>query len=279
MTEYKKIISQAKTCKKNVESKYTIGIPVQWSYIFAKSILSPKKAVTGKKDIGKAPKPTGTHISRQIPKKQYKQLAKNLILWVDKHGRMPNWIGWNGYKIRARLYTYMFARILVYIDKHNALPNYVNANSKSFIKPLEPCDEVFNYFVKKFGNISTIDEGLNKISGNGYGYYYDDVYSNKTSIDRMYNGYGVNCTDSCHVFFNIVKHLIKKGKYKKVDCIHVLCRGGDGHVRLRIQLNDGDYIYRDPASVLNGNGVTSNWCMDGSLLAVNPSWFMENLNR
>ena len=61
---------------------------------------------------------------------------------------------------------------------------------------------------------------------------------------------------------------------------HVLCSGGDGHVRLRITLNDGDYIYRDPACTLSDNGETyCNWCMNGELLAIDPDWFLENLNR
>lgn len=280
MTEYKKIVSKAKEIKNNVETKHTIGIAAQWSYLFAKSILNPGKDVAGKKDMKKAPKPNGTYISRQIPKTDYIRLAKNVVNFVNHKGRLPNHIIWNGYKIRTRLYVYMFAKIVVYYNAKKKLPAYVNVNSKIFVKPSEPADEVFNYFVKKFGNIGTIDEGLSKIQGNGYGYYYDDMYSNKTAIDRMANYQGVNCTDSCHVFYNIVKHLISKGKYKKVECIHVLCSGGDGHVRLRITLNDGTNIYRDPAAVLNGGDISYNWCSSGStLLDVNPSWFLENLNR
>ena len=279
MTEYHKILTKAKQVKHNVETKYTVGIPIQWSYLFAKSILNPKKDVTGKKDIGKAPKPHGTHISRQIPQKQYTQLAKNLIAYVDRTGRVPNFLSWNGYKIRARLYHYMFARIIVYYSLHGKLPKYVTVNSKAFNKPTEPCDTVYDYFTSQFGEVNSIDEALSKIDSHGYGYYYDDVYSNKEAINRMKLYQGVNCTDSCHVFYNITLHLIKLGKYKKVECLHVLCSGGDGHVRLRIQLNTGEWIYRDPAAILDGGELAYNWCSSGELLAVNPSWFMENLSR
>ena len=279
MTEYKKILKRAKQTKHNVETNYTVGIPIQWSYLFAKSIQNPKHDVTGKKDIGKPPKPFGTYISRQIPQKDYQQIAKDLISFIDRHGRMPNYVKWGNYKIRARLYHYMFARIVVYTYEHGKLPAQVKVNSKCFNKPTEPSDKVYDYFCKVFGKVGSIDEALSKIQGNGYGYYYDDQYSNQTAIDRMKNGYGVNCTDSCHVFYNIALHLIKQGKYKKVECLHVLCSGGDGHVRLRIQLNTGEWIYRDPAAILDGGDLTYNWCSDGELLAVNPSWFMENLSR
>ena len=228
--------------------------------------------------------PTGDYISNQIYKKDYFDMAKRLIAYVEKNKKLPNYISVTlsnkTYKVRVRDYLYMFARILVYYDKNGKFPKYANVNSKSFTKPTETTNEVYNYFKKVFGDFGdTIDGALSKIAGNGYGYYYDDVYSNKTSIDRMADGDGVNCTDSCQVFYNIMEALISKGKYQKVQCLHILCSGGDGHVRLRLQLNDGDWIYRDPAAVLSSGSVTYNWCSGGEILAIDPSWFVENLYR
>jgi len=64
-----------------------------------------------------------------------------------------------------------------------------------------------------------------------------------------------------------------------VECLHVMCQSG-GHVKLRITMNDGSKIIRDPACVLsdNGKGVRCNWCTD-TPIAVNPSWWLSNLNR
>ena len=143
-------------------------------------------------------------------------------------------------------------------------------------QPPEPktySQEILEYFETKFGNMTCIDDCLEAIQGNGYGYYYDDQYSNKESINRMANGYGVNCTDSCHVFW----HLGKALGYD-VKCLHIGCSGGDGHVRLQFNRGDG-WFNRDPAAVLNGNSITSIWCSNGTLWDTNPSWFMENLNR
>ena len=66
----------------------------------------------------------------------------------------------------------------------------------------------------------------------------------------MKNRKGVNCTDSCHVFYNLGLEFVKQGKYKKVECLHVKCKSGDGHVRLRFTLPNGEKFYRDPASTL-----------------------------
>ena len=281
MTNYKwkDIIKQAQKCKKNVETEYRLGMNSKWSYYFAKAIMTVNTDVK-KINFTETTKPIGNNISNQIYKKDYFDMCKRLIKYVETHKQMPNYITYKNYKVLPRLATYMFSRILVYYNKNGAFPKYANINSKCFTKPTESDNEVYAYFKKVFGDFGdTIDGALSKIAGNGYGYYYDDVYSNKTSIDRMADGDGVNCTDSCQVFYNIAQALISKGKYQKVQCLHILCSGGDGHVRLRLQLNDGDWIYRDPAAVLSSGSVTYNWCSGGELLAIDPSWFVENLYR
>jgi hypothetical protein len=274
---YKDILEKAKSLKSSVEKSQEYNIDSKWTYYFAKAILNPKKDIK-RISFDKAPKPSGTYISRQIGKDDYIELCKYLCNFVEDKGRLPNFIKWNGYNIRVRDYSYAFARILVYYDTHKALPKYVNVNSKAYTQKSETANSVYNYFVQVFGKIDCIDDALDKISSRGYGYYYDDVYSNKQSIDRMKNRQGVNCTDSCQVFYNICLGLIQRGIYKKVECIHVKCRGGDGHVRLRITNNKGQKFYRDPACTLSDGGYC-NWCMDGTVLAVDPSWFMANLNR
>ena len=280
--KYSDILSKAKQIKTTVEKEYKLPFSTPVYYI-AKAILKPKTEIKSVK-VEMASKSTGDYISNQIYKTTYLGMAERLTKYVETNGKLPNYItaivSDKTYKIKVSDYTYMFSRILIYYDTNGKLPSYANVNSKAFTKPTETGNTVYDYFKKVFGNFGdTIDGALTKIAGNGYGYYYDDVYSNKTSIDRMKNGQGVNCTDSCQVFYNIVSALIEKGKYKKVECLHVGCRGGDGHVRLRITLNDGTYIFRDPAAVLSSGSVTYNWCLDGTLWAVNPSWFMQNLNK
>lgn len=289
MTSKTVIAKMAKEVKEYVAKKYAIPLKSQghtypeYTYLFAKTIVSPNKDYT-KKTVQKPPSTSGDIISRTIKKSDYVKLAKNLITFVDKNGRLPNYITYGGYKIRTRVYIDAFARIVNWYYTHdNKMPNYVNMNSRAFTKPSTSStsqDAVFNYFVKKFGKVSSIDEALKKVKDRGYGYYYDDVYSNKTSIDRMYSKSGVNCTDSCQVFWHIAKAL-----GYEVKCMHVRCSGGDGHVRLKLKHakhTSGNWIYRDPAAVLSNNGkpVTYNWCTNGyTLLATNPSWFLANVNR
>ena len=283
--DYKKIIERAKTCKTGAEKQHKMTITPRWSYYFAKFILNPNKNVVRNPSMntaeGNAPNPVGDYFSTQIYKKDYLLVCKRLIKYVDEKKRLPNYVRWNDKRIHVRDYTYNLAKIVVWYSNNKALPIYNTINSKVWNKEVEYPESVYNYFVKRLGKFNnTIDGALSLVDGNGYSGYSDDYYSNTTSIDRMANGDGINCTDSCHVFYNIVKHLISLGKYRKVECLHVQCSSGTGHVRLRIQLNDGDWIYRDPASVLDGNGVTSNWCISNyTYWGTDPSWFMENLRR
>ena len=275
---YKEIIQQAKTCYNNVKNNHSLGMSKKWGYYFSKTLLNPKKDIT-KITIADSSKQEGDYISRQIPKKDYLDCSKRLVAYVEKNHKYPNYINWNGKKISPELWCYVSAKALIYLHKEKTYHPSVNVNSKIFKKPVETTNEVYNYFAKVFGKISSIDEALGKIAGHKYGYYYDDKYSNHEAINRMKNRQGVNCTDSCQVFYNIMLQLIELDKYKKVECLHVKCKGGDGHVRLRITLNDGTRIYRDPAAVLDSGNITHNWCLNGTLIAINPSWFMNNLNR
>ena len=273
---YQTILGNARTIKNKAEKEHT-KIGAGWSYYIAKAILKPKTDIK-KITVHGASQSQGDDFSRQIPKANYLDMAKRLTAYVEKNNKLPNYITIGNKRMRVSDYTYMFSKVLLYYDEHNQLPNYVNVNSKVYVKPEESGNVVYDYFVKVFGKITCIDDALEKIDRKGYGYYYDDVYSNKEAIDRMKAGKGVNCTDSCHVFYNLGLVFVKKGVYKKVECLHVKCQGGDGHVRLRFTLPNGEKFYRDPACTLSDGGVC-NWCMNGTLLAIDPYWFMQNLHK
>lgn len=278
---YKTILNKAKECQKNVKSEYKLGITDKWSYYFAKSILNPKKDIK-KINFGDNPKPVLEHISRQATRVEYKKLARELVEFVEKKGRLPNYLKYAGKKVSPRLWTYVFAKIIIKYDKNGKFQDEVIINKKVFTKPVETKNEVYNYFVKVFGKFdNTVDGFLSKIKGRGYSYYYDDTYSNKQCIDRLKKGKGINCTDSCQMAMNIIEQLIALKKYKKVECLHVQCSSG-GHVKLRITKNDGSKFIRDVACAISDNGkpLSCVWCTNTPKAnGINPSWFMENLNR
>ena len=274
-----------KNVKKNQElPKFKHFNNGQIAYILANAITTPNKQIKHIKVKNPSTTDGGSHISRQISKADYIDMAKRVAVYIKENGQAPSFVSYKDYKVNFNVYIDMFARIVYFQQRKGRFAKQVNVNSKAFDTTVESAEEVYNYFCKVLNNgknVKTVDEALKLLDSKGYGFYYDDTYSNKQSIDRVKNRQGINCTDSMQVMMNVVNTIIKKyGTYKKVECIHVKCRSsGTGHVRMRILMKDGAYIYKDPSSVLDGSGVTSNWCLNGILLAVNPSWFMANLNR
>ena len=203
-------------------------------------------------------------------------MAKRYVTYVEKHKQLPNYLNYKSIRLSPHLLTGFFAKCVT------SKPSTQNINEKWYTKPSESKNTVLDYFIKKFGKVSTIDQALSKVEDKGYGHYFDDHKSNKQTIDAMADSNhsnDPNCTDTCHVFVNVAK-----GLGYDVHVLHVKCKGGDGHVRLKLRHKkhtDNEWIYRDPACVVsqNGKGVRCNWCMDGTLLATDPSWFMQNLNN
>jgi hypothetical protein len=220
-------------------------------------------------------KPIGNNISNQIYKKDYFDMCKRLIKYVETHKQMPNYITYKNYKVLPRLATYMFARILVYYSKHDAFPKYANINSKCFTKPTETGNAVFDYWVKKFGFKPTcIDDVCDYIRDHfEYEFYFDDYKSNQQVIDSKAG----NCVDLTQMAVNMAKALGYEW-----EVIHTECRqSGTGHVYPRFR-KGGEWFTRDVACIADESTYCV-WCDvedgRGYLLAKNPSWLLENLNR
>lgn len=276
MTNYKwkDIIKQAQKCKKNVETEYRLGMNSKWSYYFAKAIMTVNTDVK-KINFTETTNPIGNNISNQIYKKDYFDMCKRLIKYVETHKQMPNYITYKNYKVLPRLATYMFSRILVYYNKNGAFPKYANINSKCFTKPTETGNAVFDYWVKKFGFKPTcIDDVCDYIRDHfEYEFYFDDYKSNQQVIDSKAG----NCVDLTQMAVNMAKALGYEW-----EVIHTECRqSGTGHVYPRFR-KGGEWFTRDVACIADESTYCV-WCDvedgRGYLLAKNPSWLLENLNR
>ncbi len=291
----------ASTIKSFVEKNYKLPKKMTYdgvtfnqceiAYIMAHAVLYPKKDVKISIAMENASNPKGDKIVEQIKPDDYKDQAKRLIDYITKNKQAPNFVRTkkSNKRVRIRVEIYSLAKIVVWYNKKGKLPTeclyqYTVFYKEKPVTKVETPEEVLAYFEKVFGvTIKYMDDALEIMNNRGYAYYYDDAYSNKESIDRIKDKKGINCTDALHVFINIVKALIQKyNRYKSVDCLHVLCSGGDGHVRGRVKLSDGSYAYRDPACTLseNDSGAYCNWCTSNyALLDINPSWFTKDLNR
>lgn len=184
--------------------------------------------------------------------------------------------GSDGTKYYTNTFVSMANRVSAYEVLNNKSPAIVyvtdvkgnGTTSNTTDATLKKCREAL-------GTMNTIDEFLTRIQGRGYSYYYNSRYNTDTTINRIKNKQGVNCTDSSQLGYRIGTAL-----GYDVQFIHVKCSSGSGHIRLRLKhdLNtEGEWILRDPAAVLKGNSIKSNWCTNGTIIAYNPSWIFSDL--
>ena len=190
---------------------------------------------------------------------------------------LPNSVtGSDGTKYYTNSYVSMANRVSAYEVLYGKSPNNVyTTDTKGNGTTSNTTDSTLQKCRDAFGSFSTIDEFLALIKGRGYAYYYNSQYNTNTTISRIKNRKGVNCTDSAQLTYRVALAL-----GYTVQFIHVRCKSGGGHIRLRLKHSTntgGEWIYRDPASVLNGNNVKSNWCTNGSIVAYNPSWIFSDL--
>lgn len=277
MTEYtyKSILTKAKTIKNNVETNYEIGVSASWSYYIAKAILKPNKNVE-KITIKKAEKSTGNNFSRQIYQDAYKDMAERLVKYVNKHKQMPNNIKVYNKLMRVSDYTYMFARILVYYNKKGKLPNHAEVNSKAFTKPTEYPNKVYGLWVKYIKTKpKCLDDVCDYVKAHfDYLFYNDDVRSNEQVIKDKAG----NCTDLLQMLINMAEAMDYDW-----EVYHVKCNvSGVGHVYGRFKKKGtNNWFVRDIACIADESRYCI-WCEagnGGNLLAKNPYWFLQNLNR
>lgn len=182
----------------------------------------------------------------------------------------------NGTKYYKNCFVNMANRVSAYEVLHVKSPSFVYINDPN-ASSSNTVDNTLKLFIDTFGEVTDIDSCLAKVQNRGYGYYYNSLYDTKTTIKRIKNRQGCNCVDGAQLFYRLG---IALGY--EVQFIHVKCKGGDGHVRLRLKHpknTEGEYILRDVAAVLNGNGIRSNWCLNGTLIAYDPAWIFTDLYK
>ena len=186
-----------------------------------------------------------------------------------------------GKKADIRLYIYAIAKCIRFYRKNGHLASNVQFDSRAFVKPQpkpQPktySEEIFDYFCELFGKPTCIDDALEKIQGCGYGYYYNDKLTNKQTLKGLATRGGTkpNCTDIHQAFWHIG---IVMGY--EVRAVHVMCRGGDGHIRLDFNKGNG-FFSRDASAVADGECVECIWCSNGTVVAYNPYWFTKDLYK
>ena len=296
----KNIFQMARDFKKYVESNKKV--PFKFTYdgvefnknemqdILTYALLFPKTSGVKADTYNWCKEANGDNIVEDIYIDDYLNQAQRVRNYILSKGQVPNNVQSVKSKKRVNidLYTYCVAKILVWYKDHgNTLPNYCTYDYRALSGSPSPSpsptpqksrsEKILDEFENYFGKCQYIDDALAKIRGRGYAFYFSDGYNMSETIKRMYNGKGANCYDSAEVFYHLALGMnTKYGRKYEPQYLHVWCPvSGYDHIRLRFKSN-GSYFYRDPASVLDGGSVESNWCgTSNNIIEVNPSFIMD----
>ncbi|WP_296895142.1 hypothetical protein [uncultured Methanobrevibacter sp.] len=135
---YNTILAKARSIKKNVSKKQNLGEGSKWGYYIAKAIMTPKTPIKRISFDG-APNPQGDSLKIEINKNDYMSLVNYLIRFVEnkEYKRLPNFLKYNGKKIRVRDYVWLFSKLLVYKHDFGKYPSKLNEDSSVFVKKVQ----------------------------------------------------------------------------------------------------------------------------------------------
>lgn len=111
---------------------YDFSIP-EYTYLLSKTIYykhnKKNTDVMVKYDVKNPTKPTGTKIKGKLTSKQYYTYVKNLMKYIEKNNRIPNYVNTKIGKMQYQTAVYGFNRILYwsYYNK-NKMPSSVTLN-------------------------------------------------------------------------------------------------------------------------------------------------------
>lgn len=138
----------AETVKSYVEAnnklptEVTVGdqevTPSQFLYLLTtgvQNVNSKNKTAITVKTVAAPPSPTESVKTGTIAKSEYLSLAKSVKTFVDKNGRLPNYVTTSLGKMRYESMVYMYSKIMNYYNTNKALPNSVSVKAWGTITP------------------------------------------------------------------------------------------------------------------------------------------------
>lgn len=199
-----------------------------------------------------------------------------LIYDNEDLGFLPNYVtGTDGTKYYTNTIVSMANRVSAYEVLKGESPNIVYLKDSNTVSTATP---TLDKFEANFRKVEYIDDALAEIQNKGYKFYFSDGFTVPDTIDRVADGDGANCYDIAEVFYRLALEMnTKYGRNYDVQYLHVWCPvSGYDHIRLRLKSNGSDWFYRDPAAVLSGESIDSNWCgTSNNIIEINPSWLLD----
>ena len=272
------IVSNAKKIKSNVAKNQKLGTISGYNsaeilYIFSKAVINPGKNVTLNHNYTNCAAPSGTAIYQQLPKKEYLDVAKRIVEFMDdkKHGyKSPNFITFKKDRIKPRLAIFALAKIIVFYADNKRMANtcwFANSvfNTKTTVTGVL-CTKLSKLTGVNITNYKTLYTAMKRFS---YDYYYNDKQTQAKTLTRLKG----NCVDLNQIEYYCLLEIYSKDKVQIVRGV-VKCSDGKnyGHVWCRL-LRNGSWLNMDASAAAKGKELGSVICPKVvSITDINPSW-------
>lgn len=138
-TSAKSLVDNTKKNRKlpNKVGKYDV---YSVGYIYGMMLNRLKKDKIELKNVKSPSNNTGDKINEQVLVNDYLDMNKRFIAYVNKNGKVPNYIVTkkSKKKVNVNLFIFCLGKILVYYNNNKALPNYCIMNSKDVTGVTKP---------------------------------------------------------------------------------------------------------------------------------------------
>lgn len=222
---------------------------------------------------------------------QYWEMQKLVAEWqkANRTTRLPNYVDIAGHRVTKAQYLDMIKRVKAYQVSHNGqYPSKVGIEGPIQNKPNSNAPKMGplqTKLVDAVGYFTTFTKFYNKCKGRGYLGYYNDVYDQKTAIQRLKKRKGLNCSDISQLGYELAKEMGYQVAFE-----HIICRRSGGHIILRIDgrefgnhgLNMFAWKRVDLAaciSVGSQYALGNIWCSDGTHMSFNDPWLLSDDGR
>ena len=283
------VVNSSDAVKNYVESKNNVPGTVtvagktitleQYLYLLTSSITNinqnNKNTITIK-SITKAPNSSENLKGGNIYKSEYIKLADIITTFINKNGRLPNFITTSLGNMRPENIIYTYSNVLSFYKTNNRLPNYVivkpwsvTASNPSIpeITPdqcLSPTENAPSNNTTIINLAQSITNGKTTIYGKAQAIFnwvrdnltYSFYYNTEMGALGALSNRTANCVDTSHLVVALSRAVGIPAKYQHGTC--TFSNGTYGHVWTQLYV-DGKWYDADAISVANSFGVIKNW--------------------
>jgi transglutaminase-like putative cysteine protease len=233
-------------------------------------------SITLKKSVNAPPSPTQTAKSGTITKANYVKYAGNLKTFIEKNGRIPNFLATTSGNMRYESLVYMYSKIIVFYGDNKRLPNTVSVTPWTVKSTSEGSTTTdLSQYLKSTTDAPSSNTTIKNLAASitkgktttyakaqaifnwvrdnlTYSFYYNTI---KGALGAL-SSRSANCCDTTHLLVALTRAAGIAARYQHGEC--QFSSGWFGHVWAQVYV-DGKWYNADAIGDSNTFGTIKNW--------------------